>query len=301
MWHVVIKSLIGYTMASVAEDRQHRKHRHHKQNRAGYTYRVPAIIGNQNMSNMFKKAKRDAALESNYKERVGGFTPLPSGLYEATIKRAYAVSTDKSDAAAVRIELTVTSDTGKTEMTETFWVMSAEGETFRVDKRTGERRVIPEWMEMNNLASLATDGEFKFPDLETDDYSYRVEKEGKESFIKTECYPELEGFEVLVAITHRKRYKQVKQGDKYVYIDEVYETNTVDRFFDLDGFTAAELDREAEEPSISTKWEEKNAGKVIEQRRPAELDQQTRSARGGSSDDTSSRRGASGQRKSRFS
>lgn len=245
--------------------------------------------------NIFTSVKRDRKAEKAFTDRVGGYTPVDGDAYPFIIKRVYAVSSQSSDSKGVVIEATLTMpDDSERNYSETLWVTDKEGKATKTNRRTGKVEPNANWINVNDLASLATDGEKDFTQLEYEDFNYKATVDGKEKTITTQSFYELEGFEGVVAIRRYQRWKQEKnaKGD-YEDTDEAVDVNAIDRFFDINYFTDRELAEELKEPVFIDKWLERNQGKV-----PAPYGSPRKSSGSSSSSDrrTTGRTGA----KSRF-
>lgn len=188
----------------------------------------------------------------------GGFAPLPSGIYEATVKYAYATEA-KSGAKGIVFGFAVA---GK-EHTETFWITNKQKQTYYT--KDGKNYPLVGY-ELAEAVSLLGAGKKLF-DLSTSEKIIDVYNFEQKAKVKTavQMFTELQGKEVKLAIQHIREFKKVKQGNDYVDSDEIKEINQINKVFRTkDDKTVNELRAKKETAEFIKEWSDKWTGKLYD-------------------------------------
>lgn len=208
--------------------------------------------------------------ETEEKDVLGGnkkFT-VPSGVYPATIDVAYFDVSKSSKAKSLTIVYHVEEE-GKDEPTEVrhqVWYTNGQGGTKYKDKKTGDERYLPGFVELNNLAQMTTNKELK-------DLSTRVahvelwDSEAKKRLPQEKhTLPELVGKKVQLGIkeirTNKSKYNKDTKETTLLAEERIY--NEVSKTFCKDGRTVSEVRTGKTEAEFKEKWIEKYAGKLVD-------------------------------------
>lgn len=180
------------------------------------------------MSNIFAKKKgvKSEKVEDDY---IGGGGVLDTDIYPATIKYAYLGKAQNSNAR--NLTLCVTID-GK-EITRSIWMTNRDGDVTYKDKKTGEEKNLPGFNQVNSLAMLLLSKEIG--DLEVEEktlnlYDFDSKKEIPQA---VECFTELHGEALQVAVQRQtvdKTEKNESTGD-YEPTGETRDVNEFIKFF----------------------------------------------------------------------
>lgn len=191
------------------------------------------------------------------KDVLGGYEPLSSGIYNATIKAAY-VTTSRNGAMAVN----VLADINGQEYRETLWITNREGKPFYVSKKTGEKIFLPGYVVINDIC-LATLGKpLKETDAQPRTFKiYDVEAK-KELPKEVPTMIELIGKQVCLAIVRETVDKTVRDASgNYVPSGETKDQNVISKVFDFTTHrTVNEIREHVAEASFYDKWLVKNEG-----------------------------------------
>lgn len=174
----------------------------------------------------FSDVKSTENLEEVQDYVSSGYKPLPSGVYDATIKYAYT-----GEAKSGAKSITFAFDIDGREVTETMYVTNRNKETFY--KKEGKNYPLPAFVIANDIARLALKGK-QITALNTQEKIlelYDYESRGKKK-TAVDVFADLMGQKVKLGIKQVKEYKQVKdQSGTYVDSDEIKEHNTIDKVF----------------------------------------------------------------------
>lgn len=182
------------------------------------------------MSNIFsgKKSVKDDKIESDF---VGGGGVFDTDIYPATIKTAYIGKASKSDARSFNLLLDIN---GK-ELRSQIWVTNRNGEVTYKDKKTGEDRNLPGFSQVNSLCMLVAGKELG--DLEVEEVTVKLyDFDAKKELPKAvDCFTELHGEKINVAVQHQIVDKTENDGNgKYVPTGDVRDVNEIIKFFPED-------------------------------------------------------------------
>jgi len=211
--------------------------------------------------NPFGKMKYDSKTAVDA-DTLGGskFTPLPSNVYDLTVKLLYLTQSEKG---AWAVNLEATTPDNKT-YKESVYISNAAGENEYKDSKTGEMKVMSSFLTMNALC-LLTDGKaIKSQRMEKkviNVYSYKDKKD-----IPTEVLMlvDIVGKQFKAGILLREQNKRVKnQENVYVNTADIVSVNVLDKVFRFrDSCTETEIRAGATEGSFIKDWKAKYEGQV---------------------------------------
>lgn len=171
--------------------------------------------------NMFNDIKTEGMEEA--KDVVGGnFEPVPTDIYDAIVKVAYA-----GQSAGGAKNVTIILDVGGKEVKETIYVTSKKGEAFYLDDKN-RKQPLPGWTNVEDFCLFTT--EKTLPEATFEEKVVKVydPAEGKEVNKPVPVLTEALGKTVRVAIQRQIVDKQ-KKGDDGEYHD-TGETRTQNEF-----------------------------------------------------------------------
>ncbi|WHM52962.1 single-strand DNA binding protein [Sulfitobacter phage vB_SupP_AX] len=180
------------------------------------------------MGNIFanKKPVKTEKVEDDY---IGGGGTLETDIYEAEIKYAYIGKSQRSEARSLNLSLKV----GGKEQTHTIWMTNGAGEVTYKDKKSGEEKNLPGYNQVNSLAMLLLSKEVGDLDVEEKTLSLYDYESKKEIPQAVECFVELHGEKLSVALQKQivdKTQKNESTGE-YDPTGETRETNEIIKFF----------------------------------------------------------------------
>ena len=191
----------------------------------------------------------------------GGRKIYESNVYAATVKQAYL---DAYESGAKFCSVTLTVDGEDYE--ERLLLSNKQGEGFFTD-RDGKQVPFSSLVRFDELIFAAG-----FPSAQAAGLgqgNVRVwDKDTKSFILKPHQYvlTGLQGKEVLVALLKRKQNKQKKNDltGKYDKINEVEETNSIEKFANLQKQTQLEAAKNVNPPTFMAAWHEKWNGKILD-------------------------------------
>lgn len=183
------------------------------------------------MSNIF--ANKQAATSGNIDEDfLGGGGLFESDIYTAVIKAAYMSKSTSSEATSVNLILNINNK----ECRQQIWVTNSKGEVTYKDKNSGDNKNLPGFNQITAL-SLLTVGK-ELGNLDVEDLVVKIYNfdEKKEIPTSVQCFPELHGQTVAVALQKQVVDKTVKNAttNSYETTGETREQNEIVKFFDND-------------------------------------------------------------------
>lgn len=183
------------------------------------------------MSNIFanKKPAAKAEVEDDF---LGGGGVLETDIYPAEIKYAFIGKAANSDARNLTLSLKV----NNLEIQRQIWMTNRNGDVTYKDKKTGEDKNLPGFNQVNSLCMLLCSKEVG--DMEVEEktlnlYDFESQKEVPQA---VDCFTELHGLQLQVAIQKQivdKTAKNDSTGD-YEPTGETRETNEFIKFFPED-------------------------------------------------------------------
>lgn len=223
------------------------------------------------MSNPFAKmqASSTAVAEDSDSLGGGGFL-VDTGVYDATIKMAYAIES-KGGAAGVVFEF----ETDKKQtirMTEYISSGNDKGnKNFYIDKETGEEKLLPGYLKVDGICLLATQKELSAQTWEeklVPIYNYDAKSDVP---TKVAVATSLIGTKLklgMLKINENKTKKNDSTG-KYDPINEAREINEVNKVFHAEtGKTITEYREKIENADFLAKWKEKYGNLTIDKYKP---------------------------------
>lgn len=183
------------------------------------------------MGNIFanKKGVKTEKVEDDY---IGGGGVLETDIYPAEVKYAYIGKSGSSDAKNLTLSLKVNG----LEIQRQIWMTNGKGEVTYKDKRSGEEKNLPGFNQVNSLCMLLCSKEVGDMDVEEKTlnlYDYESKKEIPQA---VDCFVELHGLKLNVAIQKQivdKTEKNEATGD-YDPTGETRATNEFIKFFPED-------------------------------------------------------------------
>lgn len=210
---------------------------------------------------MFSNLTKTDNLEQSEDRVGGGFEPLASGAYLATIKLAYAGKAASSNAQNITLHYEVD---GK-EHRETIYITNRQGENFYVDKQDPKKKhPLPGFTTINDICLLVTGGTGLI-DMETEEKIVKIYNftEKKEVNTPVPCLTALHGQQILLGVLREVVDKESKDASgNYVPTGETRTQNTIDKAFHPETRrTVNEYISEIETPEFYEAWVNKNQGK----------------------------------------
>lgn len=183
------------------------------------------------MGNIFanKKPAAKAEVEDDF---IGGGGVLETDIYAGEIKYAYIGKASNSDAQNATICIKI----GTKEITKSIWMTKKNGDVTYKDKKTGEEKNLPGYNQVNGLCMLLCSKEVGDMDVEEKTlnlYDYESKKEVPQA---VQCFTELHGIPLQVAIQKQivdKTKKNESTGENEP-IGETRENNEFIKFFPED-------------------------------------------------------------------
>jgi hypothetical protein len=217
------------------------------------------------MSTLFGNLSTEGLEEST--DRLGGYQPRNTDIYEFTIKAMYVT---KSAGGATAVNLLA--EEGGKEYRETFWITNKNGENWfpakdAQGKPTGKKSPLPGFTMIDDICLIATGKGLAEQDAE--DKVAKVWEDGKEVNKALPHLTEVAGQKVALAVVRKLVNKSVK-NDAGVYVPtaEEREENVTEKVFHPElKVTCAEARNEATEPVFWDAWIELNKGKVKDGRK----------------------------------
>ena len=196
-------------------------------------------------------------------DRLGGFQPLPSGLYKMNIDQAFL---NDSPGGATGLNLHLSDGKGN-QLRETLWIRSgtAKGrQIYYEDKRTGEKRLLPGMQMANAIAQLTSDADFGSLDSEETVLSVYDSASGSEKPTKVQLITGLMKKSIILGVKHNIVDKNVKDGNgRYVPSGQTREENEIDAVFSSETqMSVGEKMGGNSEAKFIHDWNEKWAGTV---------------------------------------
>lgn len=202
---------------------------------------------------LLDKLNIDTDVEENEDFLPGDFTK-DTGMYPMTVDMAYL---GESQHGAVSVTLHLKEVGGNGGHRETFYVTKRDGTNTYIDKRSGNKRLLPGMESMNQLA-LITSGK-KLPAQTAEPKIVKIWnfEERKELPTEVQALTDMIGEEVLVAVTKKRENKRQKVGNEYVNTKEERIFNEASKFLHPDGYTVAEKIAEETTTSYRDGWVKK--------------------------------------------
>lgn len=198
-------------------------------------------------------------------DRLGGYAPLESGIYEMTVKALYS---GKSSGGATSV--TLIADAGSQEYRETFYVTNKSGENFFLSQGTPRKKVpLPGFTVVDDLCLITTGKPLSEQTVEEKVINIYNFEAKKEEPTKVPMVMEALGQKVALGILKRLENKSKKNEstDEYEPTAETREINLVDKVFHPElHLTVAEARKGETVAKFWDAWEERNKGKTQDRR-----------------------------------
>ena len=209
---------------------------------------------------MFKDLSTES-LEAPVDYLGGNFDPIATGVYEATIKLAFAGQSKSSKAQSVTLHL----DLDGKELRETVYVTNRNNENFYVDKTDKTKRhPLPGWTAIDDICLLTTQDGLNEQVDETKTIKLYDPDAKKETNQEVQVFTALIGQKIKVAVLRQIVDKQKKNESSGAYENtgETRTENAIDKAFHAEsGRTVAEYRHEIDPGEFMEAWKAKNDGK----------------------------------------
>lgn len=197
-------------------------------------------------------------------DRIGGFQPLDSDVYDATIKAMYA---GQADSGARNI--TVIADIGGREYRETIYITNKKGENFFLNKNDNTKKVpLPGFTVIDHIC-LVTTGKPLAEQMTEDKVVKVYDREAAAEVPKSvPMLVEALGKPVSLGVIRQLENKSKKDSSgNYVDTEETREVNFIDKVFDTESkMTVVEALNETESADFYIAWIERNKGNTRDKR-----------------------------------
>ena len=180
------------------------------------------------MSNVFKN--KTAAKEKIEEDFIGGGGVFDTDIYPAKIKHAYIRKSNSDGSKAMAMSLCLLIN-GR-ELNTDIWMTNSDGDVTYKDKKTGEKRNLPGFNQVNSLAMLTLSKEIG--DLDVEEKTLQLYDFEAKALKPTsvECFVELHDLDIHVAIQRQTVDKNEKGDDgKYHPTGDTRDVNQVVKFF----------------------------------------------------------------------
>lgn len=197
-----------------------------------------------------------------------GFQVLDSGIYKATIKQAYGM-TSQGGAKGLTVVFQINVDGQTREHTERFWITNKKGEVSYTNK-DGKVRFLPGYVQANDLIKLVTNVDLtgaKFEKRTLPVYSY---EQRKETPTEVDAAVDLFGKEVALAILKVRENRTNKVNGEFVPTSEEQFLNEIDKIMILKAgvpTTLNEVESDAKS-EFADKWIARWKGKLRDKYKP---------------------------------
>lgn len=183
------------------------------------------------MSNIFAN-KKGVASEKIEDDFVGGGGVFDTDIYSGTIKYAYLGKSSRSEARSLNYSIVI----GTKEHNGTIWMTNGQGGVTYEDKKTGEEKNLPGFNQVNSLAMLLLSkevGELEVEEKTLSLYDFESKKEIPQA---VQCFTELHGEEVQIALQRQTVDKTQKNEATGMYdpTGETRDVNEIVKFFPAD-------------------------------------------------------------------
>jgi len=199
-------------------------------------------------------------LEESKDVAGGAYQALPSDIYSAVIKLAYAGKSRSSDARSV----TFHADINGTEYRETVWITSGKGVNYYVSKEDGKTRIpLPGFSTIEELCLLATQEPLSAQTTEEKVVKLYNFEERKEVPTPVQVLTSLIGKEVNLGILREIVDKTARDDSgNYVPTGETRTQNVTSKVFHPESNkTVNEYRHEVKDPEFYETWIAQNQGK----------------------------------------
>lgn len=204
----------------------------------------------------------DTSIQQEKDTLGNGSYILDSDAYTLRIMLAYIT---KANSGAMGLVLHTSPDGGKRTLRETLWLTSgtAKGCKNYFEDKNGEKRYLPGFAVANAIAVLTLNKEISQLETEEKVINLYNKEAGKEIPTKANVITELLNQEFIGGVLKQLSDKNVQDATgAYVPSGETREENVLDKVFNADGLTLAELRAGKTEGEFLAKWKEKWVGQI---------------------------------------
>lgn len=198
-------------------------------------------------------------------DRLGGFQPLDTDAYPATIKAMYA-----GQSAGGARNVTILADVGGREYRETIYVTNKKGENFFLNKNDPKKKVpLPGFTTIDNICLLTTGIPLAEQATEEKVVNVYDADAGREMPKAVQMLTDvLASPEIILGILRQLENKSEKDGNgNYIATAETRETNAIDVVFHTERkMTVSEARAGAENAAFYEAWVNKNKGETRDRR-----------------------------------
>lgn len=197
-------------------------------------------------------------------DRIGGFQPLDTDIYQAKIKAAYA-----GQSAGGAVSITFILDAGGREYRETMYVTNKKGENFFLNRDDASKKVpLPGFTIVNDICMIASGAPLSEQATEDKVINIYDNEARKEMPKSVPMLVDLIGQTVALGIVRQLENKNEKDGNgTYVPTEETRETNTTEKVFHPEQkLTVAEALKGEEVAKFWDSWLERNKGNTRDKR-----------------------------------
>lgn len=211
---------------------------------------------------LFNKLTSDGLEQSV--DRLGGFAPLDSDIYIATIKALYAgVSSNGATSITLLADLG-----GNREYRETMYVTNRNGENFFKDKQSGKKVPLPGFVVVDDLCLVATGEPLAAQETEEKVINIYDFDQKKDMPKAVPMIMAAVGQKVALGIVKQTVNKSEKSGDEYVPTAETKEENVIEKIFHPEHkVTVAEARNGQTEGKFWDAWVQRNQGQTKDKRK----------------------------------
>lgn len=209
------------------------------------------------MSNIFAKLTTEGIEKPD--DYVGGSKTLPSGIYEAIIKTAYA-ETSPGGSLGVHFNFVIDGN----DYFESQYVTNRKGDNFYITKKNNKKVLLPGYVIVDDLCLIAANKCVQ--DMETEKKVIMTYDRTSYGTVNKEVdmLMDLIGQKVAIAIREVKDFKSEKQGDKYVPTNQTFIFNEIVKVLHpTERMTVAEA-KQGKESIFWDAWLKNNEGQLYD-------------------------------------
>lgn len=205
-------------------------------------------------------AKNTTIKDEEPRDSLGGFI-LPTDIYPCLIDMAY-MSKSTNGADAVNL---VCKTQDNRELKQTIYITNRQGEPFYT--KNDEKHYLPGYNQVNSICDLAIGQDIATVAAAAEEktikvYDYDAKKELPKSM---PVLTSLLGKKIVLGVLNIKENKNVKGADgKYVPGPETRNINEINKAFNEQGLTQAEIKAGSTTPEFMQKWKDKFGNKEID-------------------------------------
>lgn len=193
-------------------------------------------------------------------DRLGGYSPLDTDIYLATIKMAYG-GQSTGGAKSVTVVADVETPSGTKEYRETVYITKKSGENFFM--QNDKKVPLPGFTTIDELCLVTTNNPLAAQGHEDKVVNIYDSESQSEKPTSVPMLMDLLGKQVYLAIEQATENKREKQGNDYVPTANTRQTNSIQKVFNHPTkLTVPEARQGISEPVFFDSWLQKNKGTV---------------------------------------